>query len=523
MAARKRGRPYRLPADPTPLEAGSPSLRHRIAWLLGVSRIHSTDPGLARRDCFIERLRDKGLVLDSTRLSRWESGHLPVSRVVMTAYEEVLGLAAGQLTVGATALVASRDFPPESRRQAEIDSVVLHERLDVLFTEVLAGRAAGHLWVELAELLTWNPHVYLLPDSWAELSERLADELSRSTGLAYLSRFKAERLLVGHPDSRRAAVRAIGGVVTNPMTEFVTHPLTLLQEVEDPQANDLLLRLLQGGPPHRRSGASWAIAAKLQLGQLDTAEIERVEAAAVDILHSHPSLLHHIDALNLFLHLPPGSRARVSDAAPDSARAALRQVANHAEVGDTDGAQRVSVKMATSVQERTLTPHSVEPDPMLQRLIREALFHGSHARRHQAALLLAASPYRAELGGPLLRRASSDDELTAVAAVTAMTYVADDGQREALLHRGLSDARTSVRVGALMAFGQVVGRLSIDEAERLRRAMPAAGPLRTATIHVLGIGAASLLPQMSEGDGAIAQAARWWGGSGAITEPMVRS
>ena len=31
---------------------------------------------------------------------------------------------------------------------------------------------------------------------------------------------------------------------------------------------------------------------------------------------------------------------------------------------------------------------------MLRRLIREALFHTHKQRRHQAALLLAASPYR---------------------------------------------------------------------------------------------------------------------------------
>lgn len=524
VTTRKRGRPYRLPADPTPIESPSPGLRHRIAWLLGVSRIHSTDPELARRDRFIEQLKTKGIVLDSTRLSRWESGHMPVSRSVVTAYEEVLNLAPCQLNLGATALVPTHEVPTGGRKHTDQESELVHERMDSLFSEVLAGRAPGRLWIELTELLTQHQHLYLLPNTWAQVAELLADELGRSTGLAYLSRFKAQRLLVAHAGSRRAAVRAIGSVVTNPATEFVTHPLTLLQEVDDPQANDLLLKLLDDGPSHRRAGASWAIAGKLQLGQLSAAELRRVEDAVVEILRGGRSMLHRIDALNIHLHLPESSQSRLAKTIADAdVRATLEMARTQAEVGNPEYARSMSAKIATSVQERTHTPHAVEPDPMLQRLIREALFHVSHARRHQAALLLAASPYRGQLGEPLLQLAVNGEELTAVAAMTTMTYVADSNHRSTLLQRALGDARAPVRVGALMALGQVIDVVSLDEAQRLSRAMPAAGPLRTATTHVLGIGAASLLPAMSEGDGPVAEAARWWGGSGAITERWVRS
>ncbi|WP_309646971.1 hypothetical protein [Nocardioides sp.] len=500
------------------------SLRHRTAWLLGVSRIHSTDPDLARRDRFIQQLQARGIVVDSTRLSRWETGHLPVASTVIAAYEQVLDLAPGQLTLGATALIPTSDMPPPGRGHVEHDTHAVHERLDALFIQVLAGRAPGHLWIELAELLTRHHHLYLLPATWAQTADLLAQELGRSTGLAYLSRFKSLRLLVAHPDSRRAAVRAIGSIVTNPATEFVTHPLVLLQEVDDPQANDLLLRLLSDSPSHRRAGASWALTGKLQRGQLNEVELDRVTTTATEILRCSRSMLQSIDALNIYLQLPLLHQARLMRSISDTeTRAALEMASTQAEISHPETARSVSARMATTVQERTHTPHAVDPDPMLQRLIREAFFHVCHARRHQAALLLAASPYRGQLGAPLLLHAGNADELMAVAAMTTMTYVADEAHRASLLERGLTDHRLPVRVAALMALSQVVGSVSPVEAHRLRLAMPSNGPLRTATMHVLGIGAATLLPGIDGGEGPVAQAPRWWGGSGAIAEPMVRS
>lgn len=523
-ARRRRGRPYRLPADPTPLNAATPGLRQRTAWLLGVSRVHSTDPDLARRDRFIDRLKDQGIVLDSTRLSRWESGRMPVSRAVVTAYERVLGLAPAQLTVGVTALVPASQAPLGSPRHEDLDPEAIHERLDALFATVLRGGAEGHVWLELCDLLTQDEHIYLLPQTWAQVSDLLARELGRSTGLAYLARFTAQRMLVTSHSSSRAAVRAINEIVTSPATDFVIHPLSLLQEVDDPQAIDLLLRLLHEGPSFRRSGAAWAVAGKLADGRLTADLLTRAEATTLDILRMGASTMHRLDALDLFVHLPPASRSRVARAVhDDELRASLEQVTALGEVSDPETARSVSARIAATVQERTHTDHTVEPDPMLERLVREALFHVSHARRHQAALLLAVSPYRAQLGGPLLELTARNDEVTAVSAMTAVTHIADADQRSILMRGAVADPRPAVRLSSLMALGQVVGSLSRAEADLLEQARPASGPLRDATTYVLGIGAAGTLAGMGDGHGPQAEAARWWGGTGAIAEPLLRS
>lgn len=524
MATRRRGRPYRLPSDPTPIESHEVGLRQRIAWLLGVSRIHSTDPELARRDRFLEQLKTQGIVVDTSRLSRWESGQMPVSRTVVTAYEHVLGLAPRQLAVGLTALAPTSEEPFGSSRAPHQDSVLAHEELDLLFEDVLRGRAPGHRWLELSELITSDPHVYLMQDTWAQLTELLAAELGRATGMAYFSRFQAQRMLVAHPGSRRAAVRAIGTVVTSPATEFVLHPLALLEEVQDPQADDLLLRLLHELPSHRRGGASWAVASKAANGHLAPPDLARAESATLEILQRTRGLLPRLDALNLYVHLPPAAQQRVSRQLVDHESAAQLDLARlHGQIEAPEVSRSVASRIAESVQGRTHTDHLVELDPMLARLVCETLFHARHSRRHQAALLLAVSPYRAQLGGPLVALVARNDEAVAVTALNALTQIADTDQRVDLLRIAVGDPRASVREAALMALGQVVGPLAADEERLLMEAMPESGPLCSATIYVLGIGGASSLMSMSGDEGVRGQSARWWGRSGAITEPMVRS
>ncbi|WP_341924583.1 hypothetical protein [Nocardioides psychrotolerans] len=524
MATRRRGRPYRLPSDPTPLQSHEVGLRQRIAWLLGVSRIHSTDPDLARRDRFLEQLRSRGVVVDTSRLSRWESGQMSVSRAVVTAYEEVLGLARRQLAVGIVALSPTSEDPFGSGRAPLQDSILAHEQLDGHFEDVLRGRAPGHLWLELSELITSDPHVYLMQETWSQLTELLATELGRSTGMAFLSRFQAQRMLVAHPGSRRAAVRAIGTVVTSPATEFVLHPLSLLEEVQDPQADDLLLRLLHEPPSHRRAGASWAVASKAASGHLAPPDLARAESATLEILERTRGLLARLDALNLYVHLPPAAQQRISRRLVDHESADHIDLARvHGLIEAPEAARAVASRIAESVQGRTHTDHLVELDPMLARLVCEMLFHARHARRHQAALLLAASPYRAELGASLSALAARPDEAVAVNALHALTQVADSDQRGELLRIAVRDPRASVRVAALMALGQVVGPLTADEERLLVGAMPDSGPLCSATMYVLGIGGATSLTSMSSDDGVRGQSARWWGRSGAITEPMARS
>lgn len=524
MAVRRRGRPYRLPSDPTPISEAVPSLGHRLAWLLGASRVYASDPQLARRTTFISALQDVGTTADTTRLSRWESGRAPVPLSVVRAYETVLGLPKGQLVIGAVGLLRGSERTSPRVDVPQEDPTQAHLKLDELFEKVLAGRAPGHVWLELCEHLTRQEYLYLLPDTWRQISDLLASELGCSSGLAYFTRFEALRMLVANPTSRRHAVKAIGAAVTHPATVFMIHPLVLLQEVEDGQAWDLLARLLQGTPSTLRSGAAWAVAGKVARGDFADPDLEGLEAIVLDMLRRSRSLLERLDALTVARALPAESAARLSLQSLDAdTRSALELAHTKAETRDAHGARAVSSKIAETAQVNTTIDYLVGPDEMLHRLVRETLFHVDHGRRNQAALLLAASPYRSALGDPLLALAARSDESTAAVATSALFHIADAGQRAALMESGLNDRRAAVRATSLMSLGQVIGELDPDEAGRLRKVVTKPGPaaLKAAALHVLGMGSADCLGELAT-DGPHAEAARWWLGSRPIVEPMSR-
>jgi hypothetical protein len=438
---------------------------------------------------------------------------------VLGAYERVLGLARCQLVVAASGLVNGGQ--PDSARPhpLETEAVLAHAQLDELFEVVFAGDARGHVWMDLCEMLTRQRHLYLLPDTWAQVSDLLADELGRSAGLAYLSRFEALRMLMRHPTSLRHAVRALGSIVTNAATEFVVHPLSLLQEVDDRQASDVLLRLLSEAPGQLRTGAAWAIAGKLSRNHFDAEEIGRLESAALAMLHGSRGPVHRIDVLGIHASLPRESQDRLTRTGLDvDDRAALELSQRQAELARPEEARSVSAKLAERVQNETPSAQSVEPDLMLRRLIREALFHVNHERRHQATLLLSASPYRTRLADHLMMLVAHSDEGAAVVALTALFQIADDRQRGSLLHLGLTEQRTRVRVAALMALGQVVGRLSGAEADDLCAGLPPEGPVGRATAYALGMGGAGA--RLGEGDTSPERvaSAEWWQRRGAIVE-----
>jgi hypothetical protein len=521
---RRRGRPYRLPSDPTPISDRVPGLGHRLAWLLGASRVYATDPHLARRDNFIAALQDVGTVADTTRLSRWESGRVAVPMSVVRAYEQVLGLPTGQLVIGASGLVRGGERTTPRAEAPQGDPTQAHLRLDELFEKVLAGRAPGHVWLELCDHLTRQEHLYLLPDTWRQISDLLASELGRSSGLAYVARFEALRMLVANPTSRRHAVRAIGAVVTHPATVFMIHPLVLLQEVDDEQAWDLLTRLLQGPPSTLRAGAAWAVSGKVARGDFADPALEGVESIVLEIFQRSRSSLERLDALTLVRALPSTSQGRIGLHLLDKdTRTALDLAHRTAEIRDAHRARSISSKIADAAQNATAIDYPVGQDQMLHRLVREALFHVEHGRRHQAALLLAASPYRSCLAEQLLVHSVRGEEAAAVLALTALFQIADAAQRPTLVQLAVDEERPRIRVAALLTLGQVVGELSRAEADQLRAGMPDEGPVTQATVYVLGMGGAADRLEDEPSTEQLIGAAQWWGQKSPIVEVNARS
>src|SRR5664279_1018400 len=87
MSAGRRGRPYQVPEDRTPLRAATVDVDARVGWLLLMSRLHHRNSELALGGPFMSALNDIGLQADRSAVSRWESGKMQPRFSVLTAYE----------------------------------------------------------------------------------------------------------------------------------------------------------------------------------------------------------------------------------------------------------------------------------------------------------------------------------------------------------------------------------------------------------------------------------------------------
>jgi hypothetical protein len=176
-------------------------------------------------------------------------------------------------------------------------------------------------------------------------------------------------------------------------------------------------------------------------------------------------------------------------------------------------ARAVSVvaDLAPAVQHDTASHQAQEPDQMLRRLLREALFHSHKPRRHHAALLVAASPYAPAAARHLFELACDPNDLLAARAWTVLMRVGDHSLCDAVVRRAVEDERPSVRARALVNVG-LDGDLTPEQTSAVAGRYDAARSIeRHATLFALGMAGAPMLPDFAKSDDAeTARAAQWW-------------
>lgn len=523
-SARRRGRPYRYPDDPTPLDCVHSSVACRVSWLLSATRIHSRVPGAAHREQFLELLKQRGVAADQARVSRWESGAQRIPDRVVTAYEQALELPEGHLAAMVHGLRHALEPGATDPEPTYGSSLQSHEELDALFERIDAETPHGTDWYALATYLTTNPHVYLRQQSWQQLTERLLVHLGRSTGPAYVRRFEALRTLVRHPGAQRHVLLTIVGAVSDPTAQMVMHPLTLLQEVTHPHAGQLLVRLLATSTGSLQIGAAWALTNKLCRGHFGEEETARIEACVLDLFRDPNRTLPDTDLVDLAARLPQPALERVRQALRNTPLLPrLELVAQTGELLPIEASRPAATRIAAAAQDATTAPYRIEPDTMLQRVVREALFHGNQERRHQAGLLLQASPYGPALGKVLADTVDQGDDAVAFRAALALRYLATDAQRDRLFAWAADPGRHEVRGAALYAIGRVDGPLTADEEAVVLDclAIPS-GALQRAALYVLGAKGAPALQTLREHDSEhVRVAAQWWLAAGPAIHELV--
>lgn len=495
----------------------------RVAWLLASSRIHAADPDLAHRDRFVPALNELGIAADQARVSRWESGSQRVPDRVVAAYEQILGLAPGKISAPIYGL--RRSLEPFSRTSEVVTTTpeTIHRELDALFERAYDG-PDGSAWLGLTNYLAVHPNIYLRPDTWIDLSDRLTGEMIRSTGAAFTRRFEALRTLICHPGAQPHVVYSIGTFVTDPDAQTVIYPLTLLQEVTNPKAQELVLRLLGTSSGMLQQGAAWVAAAKLARGHFDKAEQRQLEGIALLMLAAGPRSTRDVDILDVAMRLPEDAQRRIERAVRESAaHKPLETLLDTGEVLPEEVTRHVSVSIAGIAQAATPPPYRIEPDTMLQRLIREALFHGHQEKRHQASVMLTVSPYRAGVAQACAEAMTRRDDVVAQRAGVLMRYLATEAERSSLVALARDGSRPRVRGHAMIALGRLEHGLDQAEEAAVVEVLESSDkrPTQRACLYALGMSGSSHLERLAESDDDYQRrVARWWRRIGsAIHEP----
>lgn len=483
-----------------------------MAWLLATSRILHPNDDLRDRSGFAATATALGLSVDGSRISRWETGTSPASDEAIRGYESVLGRPPGSLSSVVDGL--RRAFTDAAPRPAHDGETARSP--DRLLEDALAGeQMTGGQWQELAGSLAAYSSFYLRHAEWDALAGRLVAEVSRSTGLAYVRRFEAAARLIRHPSAQRHVSRAIGRFVMDPHTQVVLPVFQLLTEVDDTAAGTLVLRMMGEENKALRRAAASVAATKLRKGALPASGLRQLESYAASSLRGSEPLDGGLDAFDVAMQLPFESFQRVLDRVPDRRlQAQLGRSRSRGELIPGRQAAAVVADLAASVQadESEVRRHP-EPDMMLRRLLRESLFHAHKARRHHAALLLAASPYRRAVARRCHTLAGGSNYFIAARAWTVLMRVGHAGRRSEVLLRAMSDGRPTLRARALVNIGLDETELSGREAQGLVASVDTdeRGSIRHGLFFALGMSGSDLLVDLSDHESeAFRRTAQWW-------------
>lgn len=445
--SRGPGRPALISGDSSELRAPQLNLRARVAWLARVSRCASSDPEITKQVSFAMRLRDVGFNASSTKVSLWENGHQAMTLTELRGYETVLGLPSGQLQAAASGL--SRSLPSDGREPVlpARTAPAAQELLDTVYTAVQDQDAVGGDWFALTAC--WNdfPGAMVPLSIVRGLTRTLLDEMVRSCGIAYTTRFQALCQLAGHPVYGQVLVDSVLDLVAESGVEPVIDALSLLGHGVPEQTAPVLLDLARHPAGRIRVGAAHALTGQLISGVFPDQERTRLQQVIASLCAG--TLDDARLARQLIVRLPDRQRQ-------ESIALLARRTAPAG-----DARRRLPAPTATldlSHYERAARVATGLPgDPMLHRLLTEMHVHDLMELRHHAGLLLMASPYReslAEQAVPVLRRESGT--CASLDAGVLLSYLATPAQELPLLD-ALADAARPIRTAALTALTHAVG------------------------------------------------------------------
>lgn len=399
------GRPRDLPREESGID-----VRARIAWLLRVSRMASDAGGTGSE--FARRIGRHGFPESPSWLSRRETGQEPIPPSLINAYEVELGLGAGHLRAPCESMAHSlgggstSDWARGPRRTG--DRAATLREIDQVADKINNCTASGHDWLGFSELVG-GPHGMVLPtvllDQWAL---QLVHEMMRSIGGEYACRHEALSRMMRDTVTRDSVARAVYAAVGDPSAQATLDAWVVLGESDDPAFHLQLVKELAREEGHRRHGISLALMHPMHTGSFDVSVLPLLSRVLVGIASDNSPGAQHV-ARMMAAELPPPLRATVlraagpieapatttANGAPDLHRACFEAAVQHSGMFD---------------------------DPMLARLIGEAVTPSLPEHQHHSNLLLTVSPYRDVLADAAIV-ASSKESASAATRSSASTML----------------------------------------------------------------------------------------------------
>ncbi len=435
-----RGRPYR----PAVIPAGVRGAGLRVAWMLRANRVLGPDRGLATMSTFAAVFHGGVYVngVSDSTVSRWETGAVRAPFLAVRRYEELLGLAAGQLisvadTIYRYAAPTLTTDPVLARADPSRSDPDEHARLDRLLEQALSQEPmSGWQWDELTGQLLALPRFFLQQRVWAELSTRLVQESVVAHGVPWLQRFEALTRLLGHTASRRHAIDACVRLVTGDHNQSFVEPISVLDATSHPDAATFLLRQLSDPINERaRYGALLGCVRKVRYGHFTDTQLDDLTRGVLDVIQDRDSDVAARPLAAELLRLLPDERRHglVGELGRALAKDRVLQVVHDSGrmVGRTTS--RVMLERIIGSVAAALGNDAVFSDDVVPQLVDEMLFSPVLDIRFNAGLLIWASPYSgpvaAAVAAELSRNGAASDPRVTVCLLAALRILGGAPQR----------------------------------------------------------------------------------------------
>ncbi|MFZ5847276.1 MAG: hypothetical protein ACOYX5_07850 [Actinomycetota bacterium] len=524
MTARRPGRVQKIAYDDTPLSSRKPDIDARIGWLLAMSRLHHPDPEMADGRRFVQALAAVGCTASRSLVSRWESGEIPISYEGMAAYEKALALVPGQVSsiTGYVRAAIPGVKTRVARPQLDPATPEFSRRFDELIDLAEDDAACATEWQDLGWHLAAVPLAHLRAHTWEKITRQVVNRLPRSLKVPYRQYSTAAMNLAASPRAQDYLTDAVHDYIHTPGVQVLTNPIGILDQLPTRKAAEMVLDLVEE-PPSEAVGALavWVAAQKVTRGDFTPEERSRLDMLVLRRWRANPAKAS-AELAELIACLPEGLRSTLTDAAAKAGRRKLEYVVESGEDLAPNMARGLSHDLAEAARAQVPNEPTYDEDRMLQRLVREALFHRDSERRHLASLLISASPFGEALADGLLSLIGVANAPTPVRvrAATLARYLSTDAHRLRMVGF-LDDANDEVGTFVAQAIGHMTFTSFSDQV--LRSSLQDEwSPRERAKMYALGMTGSPGLEVLARSRNTPEwqrTAARWWIAQG----PAVRA